>query len=336
MIYYQDDEITVRTREERDAQIIADEQIRQGWHSSPEWFLKELRDHEEGKCVSLTAEYRGEVAGYVNVYRSPKEGPFVSSGYPEINNFGVLQKYQRHGIGSRLMDVAEQVAAEFSDKVCLGVGLHNGYGSAQRMYVKRGYVPDGSGVWYGDKPCTPYDTQYTCDDDLLLYMSKPVEKPVSGSAPACRVKVFIRKASPEDARTVAELAARLWPDHDADELTGEMQDLLANDECAVFLALADGEPVAFAQCQLRHDYVEGAESSPVGYMEGVYVAEEYRRQGVAARLLHSCELWTESMGCTEFASDCELTNSESRLFHLGTGFTEANRIACFVKHLARE
>ena len=60
MIYYQDDEITVRTREERDAQIIADEQIRQGWHSSPEWFLKELRDHEEGKCVSLTAEYRGE------------------------------------------------------------------------------------------------------------------------------------------------------------------------------------------------------------------------------------------------------------------------------------
>ena len=231
--------------------------------------------------------------------------------------------------------MAEQVAAEFSDKVCLGVGLHNGYGSAQRMYVKRGYVPDGSGVWYGDKPCTPYDTQYTCDDDLLLYMSKSVEKPVSGFAPACRVKVFIRKASPEDARTVAELAARLWPDHDADELTGEMQDLLANDECAVFLALADGEPVAFAQCQLRHDYVEGAESSPVGYMEGVYVAEEYRRQGVAARLLHSCELWTESMGCTEFASDCELTNSESRLFHLGTGFTEANRIACFVKHLAR-
>ncbi len=95
------------------------------------------------------------------------------------------------------------------------------------------------------------------------------------------------------------------------------------------------EPVAFAQCQLRHDYVEGADSSPVGYMEGVYVAEDYRRQGVAARLLHSCELWTESMGCTEFASDCELTNSESRLFHLGTGFTEANRIACFVKHLAR-
>ena len=161
MIYYQDNEVTIRTRTAEDAQIIADEQIRQGWHSSPEWFLKELRDHEEGKCISLTAEYMGNVAGYVNVYRAAKEGPFVSSGYPEINNFGVLQKYQRHGIGSRLMDAAEQIAADFADTVCLGVGLHNGYGSAQRMYVKRGYVPDGSGVWYGEKPCTPYDTT-TC------------------------------------------------------------------------------------------------------------------------------------------------------------------------------
>lgn len=335
MIYYQDNEVTIRTRTAEDAQIIADEQIRQGWHSSPEWFLKELRDHEEGKCVSLTAEYMGNVAGYVNVYRAAKEGPFVSSGYPEINNFGVLQKYQRHGIGSRLMDAAEQIAADFADTVCLGVGLHNGYGSAQRMYVKRGYVPDGSGVWYGEKPCTPYDTQYTCDDDLLLYMSKPVGKPVSGRRPEYSADISVRKASPEDARTVAALAAMLWDDHTADELTEEMQELLADEECAVFLALADGRPVAFAQCQLRHDYVEGAESSPVGYMEGVYVLEDYRRQGVAARLLHSCELWAGSMGCTEFASDCELTNGESRLFHLGTGFAEANRIVCFVKQIGK-
>ena len=231
------------------------------------------------------------------------------------------------------MDVAEQVAAEFSDTVCLGVGLHNGYGSAQRMYVKRGYVPDGSGVWYGGKPCTPYDTQYTCDDDLLLYMSKPVSRPVSGRIPEYSGSIAVRKASPEDAVTVAELAAMLWPEHTVDELTEEMQELLADEECAVFLAVADGRPVAFAQCQLRHDYVEGTDSTPVGYMEGVFVMEEYRRHGVAARLLHSCELWAGSMGCTEFASDCELTNGESRLFHLGTGFAEANRIVCFVKRI---
>ena len=333
MIYYQDDEITVRTRVAEDAQVISDEQVRQGWHSTPEPFLQELRDHEEGKAIALTAEYRGEVAGHVTVYRAEKEGPFVAAGYPEIVNFGVLQKYQRRGIGSKLMDVAEQVAAEFSDTVCLGVGLHNGYGSAQRMYVKRGYVPDGSGVWYGGKPCTPYDTQYTCDDDLLLYMSKPVAKPVASCKPEYTANVVVRKASQEDAGTVAELAVMLWDGHTQEELTEEMQELLAGDECAIFLAVADGRPVAFAQCQLRHDYVEGTASGPVGYMEGVYVLEEYRRQGIAARLLHSCELWAGSMGCTEFASDCELTNAESRLFHLGIGFAEVNRIVCFVKQI---
>ena len=93
-------------------------------------------------------------------------------GYPEIVDFNVLEKFQRKGIGTKLMDVAEKIASEYADTVYLGVGLHSGYGSAQRMYVKRGYIPDGSGVWYKDKPCTPYDTIYTNDDDLVLYLSK--------------------------------------------------------------------------------------------------------------------------------------------------------------------
>ena len=70
------------------------------------------------------------------------------------------------------MDAAEKAAGQYADTVCLGVGLHDGYGSAQRMYVKRGYIPDGSGVWYQDKPCIQYETVCTVDDDLILYMSK--------------------------------------------------------------------------------------------------------------------------------------------------------------------
>lgn len=69
------------------------------------------------------------------------------------------------------MDTAEQIAAGFADTVYLGVGLHSGYGSAQRMYIKRGYIPDGSGVWYGDHICEPY-TDCCNDDDLILYLSK--------------------------------------------------------------------------------------------------------------------------------------------------------------------
>ena len=69
------------------------------------------------------------------------------------------------------MDVAELVAGGYSDRVCLGVGLHSGYGSAQRMYVKRGYLPDGSGVWYRDEIC-PQGADCRNDDDLVLHLSK--------------------------------------------------------------------------------------------------------------------------------------------------------------------
>ena len=73
------------------------------------------------------------------------------------------------------MDAAEKVAAQYSDMVYLGVGLHEGYGSAQRMYVKRGYIPDGTGVWYGEKVCSQY-ADCCNDDDLVLYFSKALNK----------------------------------------------------------------------------------------------------------------------------------------------------------------
>ncbi|MBR6185276.1 MAG: GNAT family N-acetyltransferase [Clostridia bacterium] len=176
MIYERDGDVLIRDMVPSDAPVFAAEEIAQGWHASEEKYHQHLRDRAEGRCVSLTAEYRGSPAGYIHIYLQPAEGPFLSSGWPEINDFGVLQKYQRRGVGSKLMDAAEKIAAGRADTVCLSVGLHNGYGSAQRMYVKRGYIPDGSGVWYKGKPCTPYDTVYTNDDDLVLYLSKDLRR----------------------------------------------------------------------------------------------------------------------------------------------------------------
>ena len=172
MIYYQDGELVIRGMEQPDARIFTDEEIAQGWHADISKYLTRLKDRDEGKCIPLTAVYKGHPAGYVNVYTPGLYGPFSGMGLPEIVDFGVLEKYRRKGIGTRLMDTAEQIAGQYADTVWLGVGLHDGYGSAQRMYVKRGYVPDGSGVWYQEKPCTPYDTIYTNDDDLILYLSK--------------------------------------------------------------------------------------------------------------------------------------------------------------------
>ena len=141
------------------------------------------------------------------------------------------------------------------------------------------------------------------------------------------------RAAITDVKTVAQLACELWPEHTAEEMTAEFRNLLAEKETAVFLFRTGGEAAGFAQCQLRHDYVEGTETSPVGYLEGIYVKEPFRKQGIARRLLNACEGWAREQGCTEFASDCELTNVESQEFHRAVGFEEANRIIAYVRKI---
>lgn len=142
-----------------------------------------------------------------------------------------------------------------------------------------------------------------------------------------------RQAEAQDLPALAELSAQLWQKHTAEELLKDFSETMRQGNAAFFLAYADSIPVGFAQCQLRHDYVEGAEGSPVGYLEGIFVAEQYRKNGIAKELLSACEAWATEQGCREFASDCELGNTQSLHFHLHTGFTEANRIICFVKKL---
>ncbi|MBQ2231265.1 MAG: GNAT family N-acetyltransferase [Oscillospiraceae bacterium] len=124
----------------------------------------------------------------------------------------------------------------------------------------------------------------------------------------------------------------MW-DHPVEELAEEFKALAESPEAALFAAVAKNEIIGFAQCQLRHDYVEGCSTSPVGYLEGIFVEERCRRQGVARALLHACEDWARSKGCTEFASDCELTNVESQEFHRAVGFEEANRIVAYVRKI---
>lgn len=161
----------IRDLRKTDAEIITREEIAQGWNQTIDKYLARLMHQENGLCISLVAEYEGEVAGYINVYPRSIEGPYGNQGLPEIVDFGVLEKFRCRGIGTLLMDQAEKIAAQYADRVYLGVGLHAGYGNAQRMYVKRGYIPDGSGAWYGNHPCEPYKT-YCNDDDLQIFMEK--------------------------------------------------------------------------------------------------------------------------------------------------------------------
>ena len=165
------EELVIRPMEAGDIPALVAREQAQGWDASEEKFRQRLRDRDDGLCTPLTALYHGEPAGYLSVYYEARQGPFAGRGWPELVDFGVLEKFRRHGIGARLMDEAEQIAAARSDTVCLGVGLHAGYGSAQRMYIRRGYLPDGSGVWYGAQVCAPY-ADCRNDDELVLYLSK--------------------------------------------------------------------------------------------------------------------------------------------------------------------
>ena len=207
MIYCKDGELLIRDMEAADAQVFYDEYLAQGWHPDLSVYRMRLKDREEGKCVALTAVYQGHPAGAVYVYMTPHGGPFKGKDIPEIHDFSVLEKYQRKGIGSRLMDTAERIAAQYADTVCLGVGLCESYGSAQRMYIRRGFVPDGSGVWYQDRQCIQYETACTVDDDLILYLSKKLP----GAHPSrkdCSTG-NIRQAAAEDANRIVAYVRKI-------------------------------------------------------------------------------------------------------------------------------
>lgn len=144
---------------------------------------------------------------------------------------------------------------------------------------------------------------------------------------------MIKKADIDDSKIAAELAMLLWPDNEINDLEKEMMNYINSDNGAVFIYFSKTIPVGFAQCNLRNDYVEGTKSSPVGYLEGIFVKNECRMRGIGKKLLIQCEEWAKNKGCSEFASDCELNNAESLKFHLQLGFEEANRIICFKKSL---
>lgn len=147
------------------------------------------------------------------------------------------------------------------------------------------------------------------------------------------ISVKIKRADQSEKILLAGLMCKLWPGHTQVQMQEEVEDFLADHNTALFIAWQKEQALGFAQCQLRHDYVEGIQTSPVGYLEGIYVEEAFRKQGIARALLAACEQWAKGMHCTEFASDCELDNVESQRFHNAVGFAEANRIVCFTKSL---
>lgn len=134
-------------------------------------FPRYERDQKEGRRILLVALEGETPAGYLNVVWVPTHEPFRNAGIPSIEDFNVLPTFRRRGIGTRLMDRAEALIAERSSTVGIAVGLYDDYGPAIRMYVKRGYVPDGRGVMWQDRRVQGGET-IVLDDDALLYLTR--------------------------------------------------------------------------------------------------------------------------------------------------------------------
>jgi aminoglycoside 6'-N-acetyltransferase I len=132
-----------------------------------------------------------------------------------------------------------------------------------------------------------------------------------------------------------QLRMALWP-ADRTKHLQEMQELCAQPaRYAQFLAYSRlGEPQGLVEVALRSDYVNGTESSPVGFLEGLYVAPGFRKQGIAAMLVKTAEQWVMAKGCIEMASDALLENTVSHAMHQALGFQEAERVVYFRKLLS--
>jgi len=140
--------VQIRLLEARDPSIIAAAFTNMGWNKPETQYQRYLDEQVAGTRTCFVGIIDRQFAGYVTVNWQPIYAGFADLNIPEIQDLNVLTKYRRKGIASRLLNRAEIEAARRSDVVGIAVGLHPGYNAAQRLYAKRGYIPDGRGITY--------------------------------------------------------------------------------------------------------------------------------------------------------------------------------------------
>lgn len=145
------------------------------------------------------------------------------------------------------------------------------------------------------------------------------------------MKTTIERCSTLDQPGWLQMRMALWTDATADDHRGYMAISLAQPERFLQLMMYDEQhqPVGFIEGSIRGDYVNGTESSPVGFVEGVFVAPAWRRKGVARQLFAAIGDWAKARGCRELASDALLENEASQRAHRALGFEETERVVYF-------
>ncbi len=170
--------LAIRMLESRDVAPISAAFSDLGWNKPLSQYEIYLSEQQKGIRTVFVAFVGGDFAGYVTINWSPSYPPYRAGGIPEIQDFNVLPRFRRQGIGTNLMDQAEQKISERSCVAGIGVGMPPDYGAAQRLYVLRGYVPDGKGLTREGRPVRQGD-EITVNDGLVLYLTKTLTEGAS-------------------------------------------------------------------------------------------------------------------------------------------------------------
>jgi len=146
------------------------------WNGGVEKWRRYLAEHEAGRRHTLVALEDNEPVAYGSVIWTSGYGGFTAAGIPEISDLVVATAFRRNGVGTRVMEALERLAIkEGYSIVGLGVGLYADYGDAQRLYCRRGYIPDGCGLMTSDGAVAP-GARVLVDDDLVIYLIKSLAR----------------------------------------------------------------------------------------------------------------------------------------------------------------
>jgi GNAT superfamily N-acetyltransferase len=165
--------LVIRPLKKKDIKTISTALVQLGWRDRTAALELYLREQSNSERVIFIAELENVFTGYVTIKWVSDYPAFKKRSIPEIKDLNVLPVFRRRGIATTLLDKAEQTISERSNIVGIAVGMYSDYGVAQRIYSKRGYVPDGSGLVYQGKYVKPGQI-ITVDDDLVLYFTKSI------------------------------------------------------------------------------------------------------------------------------------------------------------------
>jgi GNAT superfamily N-acetyltransferase len=164
----------IRLLEVNDIPRIANAFKELGWNKPASQYERYLMEQALKARVVYVAFLDGEFTGYLTICWKSSYEPFRERNIPEIVDFNVLPRFRRMGIGTQLMDRAEHGIAKISSLAGIGVGMTPDYGAAQRLYILRGYIPDGRGLHWRNHH-VHYHEDITVDDDLALYLTKELK-----------------------------------------------------------------------------------------------------------------------------------------------------------------